>query len=154
MIKACNRVSSSSTSCHLLFSLPSSLEAFPTTAGNNQRLLLGNSLWISSFQFYWFKTIPVDEIKIKRNRCDGKRFVVRVSIQRRSWIMCRYKFNSKAKNWKFKEYFKFQTFFAALKCKSYYLLTGMPSSHMFCLKVIFAIVLEHLHRTSIIFGFS
>jgi hypothetical protein len=38
--------------------------AFPTAVANNQRLFLGSSLWISSFQFCEFKTIPAQEINV------------------------------------------------------------------------------------------
>lgn len=68
VIKARIPVSSSSTVCHLLFSI-TFLEAFPTAAGNNQRLLLANSLRLSSFQFCEFETIPEDKINTKLKRC-------------------------------------------------------------------------------------
>lgn len=81
--------------CHLLFSI-TFLEAFPTAAGNNQRLLLANSLRLSSFQFCEFETIPEDKINTKLKRC----VVVRGSCRRRrSWIQCRYELSEKVTSW-------------------------------------------------------
>ena len=94
VIKARSPISSSSTACHLLFSI-TFLEAFPTAAGNNQRLLLANSLRLSSFQFCEFQTIPEDKINTKLKMC----VVVRGSFRRRSWIKCRYEFTVQVRSW-------------------------------------------------------